>query len=536
MAGPTYAFEGWTLDCGCGVLKSENRDVPLRPKSFEVLRFMIENAGRLVSRDDVLSAVWPGVTVTEDSLTQCVSEVRQALGDPGQRILKTVPKRGYIFAVPVSAAGRSEHNLIRAPSEIGQPNSLPGAGPGLASTLPPLLDGPSVAVLPFANLSGDASQEYLSDGITEDVINGLSYFSDLAVIARSSSFSYKGRAIEVREVGQQLGVRYVVEGSVRRIGDRIRITAQLVNARSGVRRWGERFDRELGDIFAVLDEITCSIVGIVVAHLGNAEGERISRKPPSSWTAYDLLMRGDQSLRMLEQSYERDHLYAAQRHFADARKVDPDNARICAMLGYTYVRAQNHVDAPELGNFEVLKQGFELISRPVHIDPNEPSARALLGRAFVWMHRARCRCAAIRDGSEPQSELLGRTFPNALVYAGAPARALDLLQAHVRLDPFHPPMVHATQGHALYTLKRYAEAVGPLRESIRRGPHVLLGHLWLAATLVRIGQPAEARDLIAEVLRRAPRMTQARWRAPSLYRNPEDAAHMADALREAGFA
>ncbi len=536
MAGPTYAFERWTLDCGCGVLKSENRDVPLRPKSFEVLRFMIENAGRLVSRDDVLSAVWPGVTVTEDSLTQCVSEVRQALGDPGQRILKTVPKRGYIFAVPVGAAGRSEHNLIRAPSEIGQPNSLPGAGPGLASTLPPLLDGPSVAVLPFANLSGDASQEYLSDGITEDVINGLSYFSDLAVIARSSSFSYKGRAIEVREVGQQLGVRYVVEGSVRRIGDRIRITAQLVNARSGVRRWGERFDRELGDIFAVLDEITCSIVGIVVAHLGNAEGERISRKPPSSWTAYDLLMRGDQSLRMLEQSYERDHLYAAQRHFADARKVDPDNARICAMLGYTYVRAQNHVDAPELGNLEVLKQGFELISQAVHIDPNEPSARALLGWAFVWMHEPDAAVRQYETALSLNPNFWDWTFPNALVYAGAPARALDLLQAHVRLDPFHPPMVHATQGHALYTLKRYAEAVGPLRESIRRGPHVLLGHLWLAATLVRIGQPAEARDLIAEVLRRAPRMTQARWRAPSLYRNPEDAAHMADALREAGFA
>ena len=182
---------------------------------------------------------------------------------------------------PAPAGARRAAELAAAGErDGGREEDAPGAGPGLASTLPPLLDGPSVAVLPFANLSGDASQEYLSDGITEDVINGLSYFSDLAVIARSSSFSYKGRAIEVREVGQQLGVRYVVEGSVRRIGDRIRITAQLVDARSGVRRWGERFDRELGDIFAVLDEITCSIVGIVVAHLGNAEGERISRKPP----------------------------------------------------------------------------------------------------------------------------------------------------------------------------------------------------------------------------------------------------------------
>ena len=172
MPDQRYTFERWTLDCGRGTLTAETSDIALRPKSFEVLRFMIENAGRLVSRDDVLSAVWPGVTVTEDSLTQCVSEVRQALGDPGQHIIKTVPKRGYIFAVRVSAAGSSEHNL-RAQSKIGQPNSLPGAGPGLASTLPPLLDGPSVAVLPFANLSGHASQEYLSVRLETSGVTGI---------------------------------------------------------------------------------------------------------------------------------------------------------------------------------------------------------------------------------------------------------------------------------------------------------------------------------------------------------------------------
>jgi TolB-like protein len=303
MPDQRYAFERWILDCGRGTLTAETGDVALRPKSFEVLRFLIENEGRLVSRDDLLNAVWPGVTVTEESLTQCVSEVRNALGDPGQRIIKTVPKRGYVFAVPVN----SEHHGGRDASAPSRPASR-------------VLDDPSIAVLPFANLSGDASQEYLSDGITEDIINGLSYFSDLSVIARSSSFSYKGRAIDVREVGQQLGVRYIVEGSVRRMGDRIRITAELVGAQSGVRRWAERFDRDLGDIFAIQDEITHSIVRIVVAHLDNAEEERVSRMPASSWTAYDLLMRGDQALRTYEQTWEPNHLYEARRHFAEAHK------------------------------------------------------------------------------------------------------------------------------------------------------------------------------------------------------------------------
>jgi adenylate cyclase len=322
MPDQRYTFERWTLDCGRGTLTAETGDIALRPKSFEVLRYLIENAGRLVSRDDLLNAVWPGVTVTEESLTQCVSEVRNALDEPGQRIIKTVPKRGYVFAVPVNSEHHGERQVA--------------VSPPLASRA---LDDPSIAVLPFANLSGDASQEYLSDGITEDIINGLSYFSNLSVIARSSSFSYKGRAIDVREVGRQLGVRYIVEGSVRRMGDRIRITADLVDAQSGVRRWAERFDRELGDIFAIQDGITHSIVRIVVAHLGNAEGERVSRKLPNSWTAYDLLMQGEQALQAYEQSWEPSQLYEARRHFAEAHKSDPGDARICALTG-TYLRSR----------------------------------------------------------------------------------------------------------------------------------------------------------------------------------------------------
>ena len=228
MSAQVYTFDRWTLDYGRGVLIAETGEIALRPKTFDVLRVLVENSGRLVSRDEIFETVWPGVTVTEELLTQCVSELRTAFGEDGQRIIKTVPKRGYLFS---AAVGLAPDVAIRAAS-----CSAPG---------------PSVAVLPFANLSGDSSQEYLSDGITEDIINGLSYFSDMSIIARNSSFSYKGRAIDVRDVGRQLGAGYIVEGSVRRFGDRIRITAQLVDASSGVRRWAERFDRPAGDVFAI---------------------------------------------------------------------------------------------------------------------------------------------------------------------------------------------------------------------------------------------------------------------------------------------
>ncbi len=517
MSQPLYTFDRWTLDCARGALTSQGRDITLRPKSFEVLRFLIENAGRLVSREEVLTAVWPGLTVTEKSLTQCVSEVRNALGDTSQRIIKTVPKRGYLFDASVVSGREAEPPKVAAPSARQ------------------MLDGPSVAVLPFANLSGDPSQEYLSDGITEDIINGLSYFSDLSVIARNSSFSYKGRAVDVREAGGQLGVRYIIEGSVRRMGDRIRITAQLVDTQSGIRQWAERFDRALGDVFAIQDEITQSIVRIVVAHVGNAEVERVSRKKPDSWTAYDLMMQGDQAQRVLEQSWDPKYLYEARRLFADALKIDPQNAQICAKLGHTYVRAYADPAAPDLGNRKDLDDGYELALKAVSLDPNLPLARAQLGWAYFWMNQIDASVREFEKAVSLNPNFTDYRFSAILVFAGKSSRALDVLQAHVRLDPFHPPQLHAIQGHALYMLKRYQEALAAIREGSQRAPQIVFGQIWLGAILIKLGQHMEARAAIAGALKQVPGLTIEGWPMFSCYRNADDAAHMIDALREAGF-
>src|SRR5882672_11412264 len=205
-----FRFAGFSLDVTRGCVRSGERELELRPKSFEVLRFLVENADRLVTKDEIITVIWPDVIVTEDSLSRCISDVRTALSDTEQRIIKTIPKRGYVFAVPVNSEHCGEEDAIES-SEAAQRQAETRVEASLPLTAHRLLDGASVAVLPFANLSGDGSQEYLSDGITEDIINGLSYFSDLSVIASNSSFAYKGRAIDVREVGRQLGVRYIVE-------------------------------------------------------------------------------------------------------------------------------------------------------------------------------------------------------------------------------------------------------------------------------------------------------------------------------------
>src|SRR6516164_7760791 len=249
----SYCFGAYTLDLRRGCLREVDREIDLRPKSFEVLRHLVENAGRLVSKDELVKIVWPNVIVTDESLTQCVSEVRRALGDAEQRLIKTVPRRGYLFAASVSPypAGRAvfraptagdsaqakgevdlitqdlgrQHRTVAKPTRVHSVSLDDVTGKSApALTLP---DTPSIAVLPFQNMSGDLEQEYFADGVVEEIITALSRFRHLFVIARNSSFTYKGQSVDVKRVGRELGVRYVLEGAVRKAGDRVRISAQL---------------------------------------------------------------------------------------------------------------------------------------------------------------------------------------------------------------------------------------------------------------------------------------------------------------------
>ncbi len=254
-----FQFEGYTLDFARSSLRTADRNVQLRPKALDVLRYLVENADRLVTKEELIQAIWPNVTVTDEVLTHCVSEVRQAIGDSGQTIIATVPRRGYRFTATVSQIAA---DAAAAPQPAPPTPESPPARSDSGARSQSSLDRPSVAVLPFANLSGDAQQDYFSDGITEDITTELSRFSELMVIARNSAFQYKGKAVDIRQVGRELGARYVLEGSVRRRGDRIRIAAQLIDAMTGTHRWAERYDRELHDVFGVQDEVARTIVAI----------------------------------------------------------------------------------------------------------------------------------------------------------------------------------------------------------------------------------------------------------------------------------
>lgn len=239
-----YRFAGFVLDIGKGkLLTAADEEIPLRRQSFEMLRLFSENAGRLLDRESINRAIWPDVTVTDDSLTQCVRDIRRALRDEAQRMLKTVPRRGYMFSPDVLA--------LRDPPA------------GLVQPVLALPDRPSLVVLPFQNMSGEPEQGFFVDGLVEDITTALSCIRSLFVIARNSAFAYRDRSVDVRRIGHDLGVRYALEGSVRRNGNRLRVTTQLIDASSGVHVWAERYDRDLSDVFAMQGEIATSVAGVI---------------------------------------------------------------------------------------------------------------------------------------------------------------------------------------------------------------------------------------------------------------------------------
>jgi TolB-like protein len=279
-----YRFDRFTLDLVRGMLLAEDgTELSLRPKSFALLHHFVANSGRLVDRDELMQVVWPGVFVSDDSIAQCITEIRRALGGDGQRLLRTIPRRGYRLAVPTSIESAPE---VRATPEDA---TTPGPAPLVAAILS---DPPMIAVLPFQNMSGDPDQEYFADGMVKEIITALSRIRWLFVIARNSSFIYKGHAVDIKQVGRELGVRYVLEGSVRRSADQVRVTAQLIDASNGAHLWAEHFDGPLADVFELQDKIASSVAGIIEPALQDAETTRSADRPKRDLAAYDLYLRG----------------------------------------------------------------------------------------------------------------------------------------------------------------------------------------------------------------------------------------------------
>jgi adenylate cyclase len=518
-------FESFTLDLDRLCLLGPSGPADLRPKSFEVLRYLVEHAGRVVTKEEMLDALWPDVTVGEESLTQCISEVRRAINDTGQRIIKTIPRRGYLIDVPVLSGGATAAEVSRVTTSNAE----------RASALP-LPDKPSIAVLAFTNMSGDPAQEYFSDGITEDIITGLSRFSELFVIARNSSFQYKGKSPDIRHVGRELGVRYVLEGSIRRAGDRVRISAQLIDAVTGAHRWAERYDRELKDVFAVQDEVSRAIVAILIAHVNKAEIERTINKRPETWQAYDYFLQAADTRASFGASWKAAELYEARRLLEQTLAIDPNYARAYAMLAQNHITAWlTSLDGDHLSP-ACLDRAHHLARKAVQLDPNLPEARAVLGFVLVRRREHEAAVAECEKAMALNPNFTDWRLGNILMLSGDPVRAIEAGERHMRLDPFYAPITAAFLALAHYVLRQYAQALPLLRECASRGPNFPAVHVLLAATHAQLGNIEQARAEAAEVLRIDPKWTIDGTQAlVTPFKRPEDAEHFFDGLRKAGL-
>lgn len=426
------------------------------------------------------------------------------------------------------AAGAS---YLRQPAALW--TALFGDAGGLS-----LPEHPTIAVLPFDDLSATGDQQYLADGITEELITGLAKFPDLVVMARNSTFTYKDKPTDIRQVGKELNVRYVVEGSVQRSDPNVRVTAQLIDASTGRHLWADRYDRQVDSIFAIRDEITRSIAGTLgglAGKLAQAEVARVSGKDPNSFTAYDCLMRGWYEWRKLTRSSNA----AARDLFEQARKIDPNYARAYAGLAWTYALDYDFEWTDDYD--KTVKLALEMASTAVRLDSNDYQAHWALGWAYLynWEHEeATAGYLRARDLNPNDAELLAE-MANLLIYIGQPKQAIDQLKEAIRLNPFHENWYLEYLGWAYEEAGMPQEAIGILEQVIDRDPNK--EQLWVLPTLAAayahptVGRMDDARKIVKTILSLEPEFSISEVVSRAPYKTKEQIDRYVNALRRAGL-
>jgi adenylate cyclase len=429
------------VDPGLDEISKDGRAIKLEPKSMQLLICLAEHAGEVVSVEQLLDSVWKDVIVTQDSVYAAVAALRRTLGDDPKKptYIANVVRRGYRLIAPVS---------VWVEPEVAS---------GAAVTTPTPLEKPSIAVLPLVNLSGDPAQDYFSDGITEDIITELSRWRRLAVRSRSASFRYRGVAVDIEQVARELEVRYVVEGSVRRLGERIRINVQLIDAESGNHVWGEKFDRAAEEIFLVQDQVVQTITSTLSGRLQASDSERSRRKPPSNLAAYECVLKCNAL------SWDDPREAAEAKRFAEmAIRLDPHYGIAHALLA---VLTYSPWDDGPRGSAAALDEAYALATRAVELDARESSCHAILAHMCTYRRSFERALQYARRAVEinPSNQWSVADLGCILSSAGESEEALSWLQKAREIDPyFDEPWYWRSVAIAHMLLDRYADALSAL--------------------------------------------------------------------------
>lgn len=496
----------------------------VEPQVFDLVVHLMENRDRVVTKEELIDKIWHGRSVSESTLTSRINAARKAIGDSGanQALIRTIARKGFRFVGDIE--------LRAARAHVMEPVNGHERKDTLAAL--PLPDRPAIAVLPFTNMSGDREQDYFSDGISEDIITALSKLRWFFVIARNSSFIYKGRAVHLSEIARELGVRYVLEGSVRRSGDRVRISAQLNDVSTGSHLWAERYDRSIADVFAVQDEITEAIVAAIEPQLYAAESFRAQQKPPGSLDAWDLVMRALSHYWRIT----REDNVAAQALLDRAIAIDPHYGKALGLLATSHISGA-HMGWADMGTAVPVAERAALAA--VEADREDSWAHHGLGYTYLFLRRF--------DDAIAEFELALRLNPNfamaqafygvTLCYSGRWEDGDAAARRALRLSPRDPlsAIYCGIAAYAQFIGRNYDDAIQLARESLRQRGDFVGAHRVLTASAGMSGRHALAASALEGLHRAQPGVTLA-WITNELpMKHAADREHYLEGLRRAGL-
>ncbi len=454
-----------------------------------------------------------GICISSSVREQVQNKIPIRFADMGEQSVKNIERPIHVYYVVLEGT---------QPAAAPAPSTAAAAGRA---------EKASIAVLPFVNMSGDPEQEYFADGISEDIITALSKISQLLVIARNSSFTFKGKAVRVDEVCQKLGVRFVLEGSVRKSGNRVRITAQLIDGASGGHLWADRYDRELTDIFAVQDEVTREIVAALALNLTEGERRQLASEPAHNAEAYEYFLRGRDCFWRPSKATSDEAKLMLQR----AIELDPKLVPAYALL--SVVHSRDYLNDWGLSPANSLQQAGELAQRAVALDDRDAHARWALGGYYLWSRRHDDAIRELEKATALDSNLAVAhvLLALALQYAGESDRALGVFDRVFALDPYHSDVYLHFQAQAYFQLGRYEKAIEILKRRLVRNPNTDISHALLAASYGHLGRLDDARAEWQDVLRINPTYSIEQRRKVLPYKNPADFDPFVDGLRKAGL-
>ncbi len=567
-----FKLADWSVEPSSCLIERDGNTVHLEPKVMDLLVFLASQPNQVHSRDELLEAVWSGVIVSDEALTNAIIKLRKAFGDSAKNpeFIETLPKRGYRLIAPLeilnpgpppeptitsydapasqaeSTRGRQHmvlagiillslatFTLLWMNNSTTSPDSAMSQ-PGIRTTQ----QETSIVVLPFVNVGNELEHGYFSDGLTDDLITDLSKLSNLLVISRNSAFKYKGRSVDIAQVISDLNVRYILQGSVRRSGERVRVNVELFDTLSGAQQWSERYDGTLKDVFALQDKITGTIISSLRLQLSEQDRAQLAAYETTSPEAYDEFLKGQE----LSWRVNRDSFAEAEKHFKRALEIDPSYTRANAALAKLYVSAWTELWHENTGS---TVAGWGRAREQMAAAMKKPSPLAFSIQSRMNLVNKRYD-EAISDAEsairlDPNSAFGYLALANAQGYAGLSNEAIENTRKALRLDPNFPAPYLNVEGRVLYDQKRYEDAVRTLNRAVAANPRERNAMVVLIAAHGQLDRIDEAKAILAQLNEnlerdKLPKLTTTWLRNNWPYRQSESKLHLYEGLQKAGVA